>query len=122
MNMAGMGSSSPFAPPPYLHYTPLLCQYCHFLGGCDYKRDMDWILDLLTAYTHHLDLQVITVAPLISTIYSLLGHIESSQSSLVVSWQQIYNSLTVTTAHIKSSFHSPTLVTLFFTSELPTLN
>jgi hypothetical protein len=32
------------------------------------------------------------------------GHVKSSQSSLVLSWQRIYNSLTVTTAHIKSSF------------------
>jgi hypothetical protein len=29
----------------------------------------------------------------------------SSQSSLVVSWQRIYHSLTVTSTHIKSSFH-----------------
>jgi hypothetical protein len=43
-----------------------------------------------------------------SLLYSLhksLGDAKSSQSSLVVSWQRIYNSLTVTTAHIKSSFH-----------------
>jgi hypothetical protein len=34
-----------------------------------------------------------------------LGHARSSHSSLVVSWQRVYNSLTVTTAHDKSSLH-----------------
>jgi hypothetical protein len=34
-----------------------------------------------------------------------LGHARSSQSSVVISWQWIYNSLTVSTAHVKSSFH-----------------
>jgi hypothetical protein len=29
---------------------------------------LDWILDLLTSYTHDSELQVITVPPLISTI------------------------------------------------------
>jgi hypothetical protein len=38
-----------------------------------------------------------------------LGHAKSSQSSLVVSWQRIYNSLTVTTAHTTSSLHMLTL-------------
>jgi hypothetical protein len=43
----------------------------------------------------------------LSLIYPLpksLGHTTSSQSSLVVSWQRICNSLTVTTTHIKSYF------------------
>jgi hypothetical protein len=43
-----------------------------------------------------------------STLNKSLGHAKSSQSSLVVSWQRIYNSPTVTRAHIKSSFHSRT--------------
>jgi hypothetical protein len=37
-------------------------------------------------------------------LHQSLGNAKSSQSSLVVSWQRIYNSLTVTTVHIKSSF------------------
>jgi hypothetical protein len=46
----------------------------------------------------------------INTInYSVIANlptlqITSSQYSLVVYWQRIYNSLTVTTTHIKSSF------------------
>jgi hypothetical protein len=41
---------------------------------------------------------------LIYLLHESLGHAKSPQSSLVVSLQRIYNSLTVTTAHIKSSF------------------
>jgi hypothetical protein len=41
---------------------------------------------------------------LIYTLYKSLEYTKSSQSSLVVSWQRIYNSLTATAAHIKSSF------------------
>jgi hypothetical protein len=37
-------------------------------------------------------------------LHQSLGHARSSQSSLMVSWQRICNSLTVATAHIKSSF------------------
>jgi predicted CDP-diglyceride synthetase/phosphatidate cytidylyltransferase len=44
---------------------------------------------------------------MLSLIYPLhksLGHAKSSQSSFIISWQWICNTLTVTTAHIKSSF------------------
>jgi hypothetical protein len=42
-----------------------------FILGCDCREDMDWILDLLTQYTHHSELQVwiITVLSLMSTIH-----------------------------------------------------
>jgi hypothetical protein len=40
------------------------------------------------------------------TFSSPLHTHQGSQSSLVVSWQRIYNSLTVSAAHMKSSFHS----------------
>jgi hypothetical protein len=45
----------------------------------------------------------------------------SSQSSLVVSWQRIYSSLTVITAHIKSSNHTliPFLLSLLSHLRLP---
>jgi hypothetical protein len=47
-----------------------------------------------------------TALSLIYTFYSSPLHTHKcSQSSLVVSWQRIYNSLTVTAAHTKSSFH-----------------
>jgi hypothetical protein len=48
--------------------------------------------------------------PLICPLHESLGHTKSCQSSLVVSWQRICNSLTVTTAHTKSSLHKLTFV------------
>jgi hypothetical protein len=57
--------------------------------------------------TYHSELHVITELSLIHTLYILQLHTHwGSQSSLGVSWQRIYNSLTVTTAHMKSSLHS----------------
>jgi hypothetical protein len=48
-----------------------------------------------------------TALPLIYTLSSSTLHIHlSSQSSLVVSWQRIFNSLSVTTAYMKSSNHA----------------
>jgi hypothetical protein len=44
---------------------------------CDYMRGINWWTDLLTTYTHHSELQVITVLLLISTIYQSL-HTKSS--------------------------------------------
>jgi hypothetical protein len=77
---------------------------------------MDWILGLLPTFTHHTELHVITALSLISTFYISLAHTKPSQSSLVVSWQRTYNSLTVTThfkcqcttAHMKFSLHNCT--------------
>jgi hypothetical protein len=37
-----------------------------FMCVCDYRRGMEWWMDLLTAYTHHSQLQLITAPPLIS--------------------------------------------------------
>jgi hypothetical protein len=48
--------------------------------------------------------QTIIALSLIYPLHKSLGHAKSSQSSLVVSWQRIYSSLTVTATHIKSSF------------------
>jgi hypothetical protein len=49
----------------------------------DYRRGLDWWMDLLTTYTHDSELQVITAPLLIST--TPLAHAKSSQSSLNVS-------------------------------------
>jgi hypothetical protein len=70
---------------------------CHDLGVA-WLLDGVWIgwLDLLT---HHSELHVITALSFIYTRYKSLGYFKSSQSSLVVSWQRIYNSRTVTAAH-----------------------
>jgi hypothetical protein len=59
----------------------------------------DWIYWPL--YTHNSGLQAITVLSLIYTLYSspLPTH-HGSQSSLVVSWQRIYNSLSLQITHV----------------------
>jgi hypothetical protein len=72
------------------------------LGICSCIMDGFWIglLDLLTPYTHHSELQAITALSLIYTLHSSPLHThKDSQSSLVVSWQRIYNSLTVNSNH-----------------------
>jgi hypothetical protein len=61
-------------------------------------------LDLLTPYTFNFLTTSNTVLSLIYTLYKSLGHAKSSQSSLVVSWQWIHNSLTVTAARYEVFF------------------
>jgi hypothetical protein len=85
------------------------------------RQGMDWILGLLTTVTHHTELRVITALTLISALYKSLGQAKSSQSSLVVSWQRIYNNLTVTTAHTMLCFHSRTSNSQLLTISLPSL-
>jgi hypothetical protein len=47
--------------------------YCHDLV-CDSRRGSDWLTDLLTTYTHHLELQVIKALSLICTLYESPQH------------------------------------------------
>jgi hypothetical protein len=66
---------------------------------------IEW-LNLLRLYTSLVTTSN-TALFLIYTLYSSPLHtLYGSQSSLVVSWQRIYNSLIVTTAYIKSPHHS----------------
>jgi hypothetical protein len=39
-----------------------------YLGVCDYRRNMDWLVDLLMTCIHHSELQVITALLLVSTL------------------------------------------------------
>jgi hypothetical protein len=48
--------------------------YYHDFWCATVRRGMDWILDLLTTYTHHSELQAITALSLISTIHSSPQH------------------------------------------------
>jgi hypothetical protein len=78
--------------------------YCHaFGGGRDYRRGLDWMIWFINLYTHLVTI-IITIL-LISTLHVSLGQAKCSQSSLVVTWQRIYNSVTEITTHIKSSNH-----------------
>jgi hypothetical protein len=64
-----------------------------------------WVCRLDIGFTDHFNTPLgATSNCRATTLYKSLGNSESSESSLVVSWQRIYTSLTVTTAHIKSSF------------------
>jgi hypothetical protein len=42
------------------------------IWGVTVGRGMDWIMPLLTTYTHYWELQVVTELSLISTLYSSL--------------------------------------------------
>jgi hypothetical protein len=59
----------------------------------DYRQGMDWWMDLLTTYTHHSELQQITVTLLISAHYSSLlqtiSLLQPTVSSTAISWERI---------------------------------
>jgi hypothetical protein len=44
---------------------------------CDYGQGVDWWMDLITTYTHHSEVQLITAPLLISTIHKLPQHMLS---------------------------------------------
>jgi hypothetical protein len=47
-----------------------------------------------------------TALSIICTLYRSLGHTKTSQFTLVLSWQRIYNSLPLTSAYIMFSNHT----------------
>jgi hypothetical protein len=60
---------------------PVPLIYCQLLKElllsgyvCDYRRGLDWWMDLLITYTHNSELQAITAPPLISTIHKSPQH------------------------------------------------
>jgi hypothetical protein len=56
------------------------------MWGCNCACSMDWCMALLTTYTHHLELQVITAPSLISTLYSSLKNpLSLSQPAVLTS-------------------------------------
>jgi hypothetical protein len=73
---------------PTLSQMNLVCillfhSYCHDLGVCDYRRGMDWWMDLLTTCVHHSELHFTVPWRINTNVLSML------QSPLAVSWQQI---------------------------------
>jgi hypothetical protein len=68
-----------------------------------YRRVLNWTI----GFIDNSELQAITVLSLIYTLRSSPLHMHyGSQSSLVVSWQRIYNRHCHFKSHVKSSFHS----------------
>jgi hypothetical protein len=57
------------------------------------RRGLNWILDLLTTYTHDSELQAVTAPPLISTIHKPPRHplslFQPAVSTLAVPWQRL---------------------------------
>jgi hypothetical protein len=73
---------------------------------CDNRRGMDSWTDLMTTYTHHWELQVITALSLISTLHKSLAHAMSSPSLLDVSWLQLLTVEMLQLLALRSSYHS----------------
>jgi hypothetical protein len=89
-----------------------LFAYLHYIVTCIrsviIRRGLDGWLDLTLLYTHLITVSN-TALSLVYILYSSPLHTHDhygSQFSLVVSWQRIYNNITVIAAHMKSSLHN----------------
>jgi hypothetical protein len=76
-----------------LTYDPVQLCYCHVIRS---DCQIEFELDLFTAYTHYSELYAITKLLLICALYSSRLHThQGSQSSLVLSWQRISNTVII---------------------------
>jgi hypothetical protein len=65
-----------------------------------YKRVLDWMIGVIALRTLHSELQEITALSLSYTFYSSHASVlRLLHSPLVISWQRIHNSLTVSSNH-----------------------
>jgi hypothetical protein len=76
----------------------------------DYRWDMDWSMDLLNTFTHHLELQVITVSLLMSTLHKSPQHplklCQPAVSSPAISWQWLLTADILQFQMLRISLHS----------------
>jgi hypothetical protein len=72
-----------------------------------YRRILDWMIGFIDTLFTPLGTTGKYSSTAISTLYSSLLHTLVSQSSLVLSWQHIHNSLIVTAAHYEVFFAQP---------------
>jgi hypothetical protein len=87
---------------------PSTLQYYH-VSECDYRRGLDWWVDLLTIHTHGLELQAFTAPPLISTNHKSpqhpLGILQPAASSPAIHWQRLLTVEILELHALKSSLH-----------------
>jgi hypothetical protein len=79
-------------------------------GVCDYRRDLDSVLDLLTTYTQHSEQQVITALSLISILYKSsqhpLGLFQPAVFAPVVPWRRLLKVEILQLHALRSYLHS----------------
>jgi hypothetical protein len=74
---------------------------------CDYRRGWDWWMDLLTTYTHHSELQVITALLLTCAFYKSPQYMLSLfQHALSSPWQRLLTVEIFQLDVLRSSLHS----------------
>jgi hypothetical protein len=95
--------------PNYFSFHPLKIFYGNttILGCVTIRQGFGLDNGIYWHLMHSLLTTSITALSLIYTLYKSLGDLKFSQSSLVVSWQRMYNSLTVTAEHYEVFFAQP---------------
>jgi hypothetical protein len=98
-----------------------LSQYNIITWQSDYRRGLDWWLDLLTTITHDLWLHLIIAPSLISTLYKSLQHTLSllSRSLVTASNRGDSSASAFTSLPASSQLHR---LSLLFTDSLTTIN
>jgi hypothetical protein len=87
-------------------------EYTLTISGFDYRRGLDWRMDLLTTYTHDSDLQSLTALSLTFTLYKSFEHTLNNSGHfivcpgrcLVTALNNVDSSASVRTSH-NSSYH-----------------
>jgi hypothetical protein len=117
-------SSQPIKYSAARNETTLTVRIVTYLVVCDCRRGTCWILDLLTACTHHLELQVITALLLISTLCKTQQHqLRVSQPAVFTSRSlAIASNIWNSRAHVITVQRLSCKCTLFFIAGFSTRN